>query len=108
MEIPKYSILKIRAGGVMQNVVNNRKYLPFLYPLYRVVVLKEPPEIIYTGLKRQLGAPKELNYNDGAQSKVKISLADIKIPLSETNEYKGDRREVVNGIGSMHIQPPQH
>jgi hypothetical protein len=47
------------------------------------LVLKEPLEIIYTGLKRQIAAPKE--YSENKNNNSFGSHFDLRIPLHETD-----------------------
>ena len=49
-------------------------------------MLKEPPEIIYTGMKRSVGSPKE--YTENKQNNTFNSHFDLKIPLHETDQKK--------------------
>lgn len=44
-------------------------------------MLKEMPEIIYTGLKRVLGSPSEY-----IEHKTQTQKVEVKIPLNETEQ----------------------
>lgn len=50
------------------------------------MIIKEPPEVIYTGIKRTLGAPSDYNIN-AAQNNFNNTF-DLKIPINETDQKK--------------------
>lgn len=50
------------------------------------MVFKEAPEILYTGINRVLGKPRDLEKNVEDQMNFDIDT-DISIPIKETNEY---------------------
>lgn len=52
----------------------------------RVLVFKEAPEVIYTGLSKQVGKARELEKNEGDQQYFNTNV-DIRIPVEETQEY---------------------
>ena len=54
--------------------------------IFRVLVFKEAPELLYTGLTRVLGQPRELekNLNDTDYFDSDINIS---IPIEETLEY---------------------
>ena len=52
----------------------------------RVLVFKEPPQLVYTGLNKVIGKPRELEKNLEELAYFDSEI-DIKIPLDETNEY---------------------
>lgn len=54
--------------------------------VYRVLVFREAPEIVYTGLTRAIGRAKELekNLEDPAAFDSEVNLG---IPIEDTKEY---------------------
>ena len=49
-------------------------------------MFKEAPEIIYTGLAKTIGSPKELEKNTEEPTNFSAEI-DISIPIEETLEY---------------------
>jgi hypothetical protein len=52
-----------------------------------VLVVKSPPEIIYTGLRRVIGAPSDFSTNRSQPANFDRRV-DLTVPISETNEKK--------------------
>lgn len=48
---------------------------------------QSPPEIIYSGLKRLIGSPKEIEKNLASEAYFDNEF-DLQIPLSETLQYE--------------------
>lgn len=54
----------------------------------RVLVFKEAPILIYSGLNRAIGKPRDMEKNNEEGGKYFDSDFDISIPVEITNEYK--------------------
>lgn len=53
---------------------------------FRVFVFKEPPELIYTGLTKILGKPREFEKNL-EETEYFDSDINVSVPIEETKEY---------------------
>lgn len=77
--LPKYSILQVK-GNFVVNDVSGRKVLLF----------REAPRILYTGLSQRIGNPREYekNVSDAGDSFFSLDKAEtLLVPLDETNEW---------------------
>lgn len=55
---------------------------------FRVLVFKEAPEVVYTGLTKIIGKPRELEKNIEDESYFENKGFDINIPVEESEEYQ--------------------
>ena len=55
---------------------------------YRVMLFREQPKLIYTGLTEEIGKPREFEKNLEDESYFQKCF-DIKIPIYETTELRG-------------------
>ncbi len=55
--------------------------------MFRVLVFRDAPEIVYTGLGKQIGKARELEKNMEDPSFFNSDV-NISIPVEETAEYK--------------------
>ena len=55
---------------------------------YRVLVFKEAPILVYTGLNKAIGKPRDMEKNNEEGGKYFDSDFDISIPVQMTAEYK--------------------
>ena len=60
--------------------------------------MKQPPEIIYTGLRRVVGNPTD--YSNNKQSDGFNKSYDLKIPIAETDQKKVHK--ILDGIDNDH------
>jgi hypothetical protein len=51
------------------------------------MLIKEAPELIFTGLKAPIGKPRDLDRNLENEAYFQNVGIDLTIPLEETNEY---------------------
>lgn len=49
--------------------------------------MKSPPEIIYTGMKRNIGSPVDISINE-KNGNFNLHGTDLKIPIQETDQKK--------------------
>lgn len=74
---------------MQKNQVSNKKYINFCFKLsYRVLVFKDAPILVYTGLTRVIGKPRDMEKIEEENGKYFDSDLDISIPIENTNEYK--------------------
>jgi hypothetical protein len=74
---------------MQRNQVSNKKYISLCFQLsYRVLVFKDAPILVYTGLTRAIGKPKDMEKIEEENGKYFDSDFDISIPIENTNEYK--------------------
>ena len=59
----------------------------------RVLIFKETPEIIYTGLSKSIGQARDLEKNLEDESYFDSKDISISIPLDTTNEFKNHNNE---------------
>ncbi len=65
--------------------------------VYRVLVFKEAPVVVYTGLNKAIGKPRDMEKNNEEGGKYFDSDFDISIPVHTTNEYKEvNQQDLVN------------
>ena len=62
----------------------SRKLLKLL--IFSVLIFKEAPSIIYTGLKKTIGAPKQ--YVENLATEHFPTSYNLRIPLAETDQHK--------------------
>lgn len=58
----------------------------------KVLLFREAPRILYTGLSHRIGNPHEYEKNI-KEGNSQVSAGDISIPLEETNEYVAVQKE---------------
>jgi len=84
--IPKYSVLLAR-GNMLVNEVSQRK----------VLVFREAPTLVYTGLTRKIGEPREFEKNKDDSSYFDREDIDLQVPLDETNEMNQINTQTIEG-----------
>ena len=57
------------------------------FNLCRVLVFRDAPELVYTGLQRNIGKPRDLEKNTEDDDYFNKSDIDLNIPIEETTEY---------------------
>lgn len=55
---------------------------------FRVLVFKEAPEVVYKGLTKIIGKPRELEKNIEDESYFENKGFDINIPVEDSEEYQ--------------------
>jgi hypothetical protein len=88
--IPKHSIIKVR-GFMNVNVVSGRQ----------ILVFKETPRLLFTGLKKDIGEPREYEKNlaDANQAFEKTKV-DLSIPVQDTSEWSFLGHILQNGMNA--------
>jgi hypothetical protein len=59
----------------------------FLHNYFRVLVFKEAPKVLFTGLTRTIGKPRDLEKNVEDPNYFKNIGIDITIPHQETDQF---------------------
>jgi hypothetical protein len=87
------------------------RFANYLISQFRVLVFKEAPRLIFSGLTKTIGSPRDLEKNL-EDSKYFESAIDISIPQGETNELKAKPVPVVvttsAAAASVVIVPPKN
>ena len=73
-KLVKHSIISVLGSGVQQQTVGGKT----------ILILKEPFQVLYTGLRRTIGSPQDYAKNRDAGSFP--TNFDLAIPLAETTE----------------------
>ena len=90
-------------GEMTHNQVSGKKYaLVCSDQLLRVMVFREAPRLVFTGLTKTLGAPRDLEKNL-EDARYFETAVDITTPHAETNELKS---ETVAALSALTVATP--